>query len=687
MTALPPGFVLEQPKPEVPSTSRVWGDKEAEAAGLYAPMTPKQSSGDLPAGFVLEGSQASPAAQIDMRFGEFAEPDNASALQSGLRDRGVAMTRGPAAPPGVQVLVDFQNQGIAAGQRTTPNIRAQSANLISTDVYESDAGTVMYRDPATGQLVETDTNKHVVLRDPVDARLKVFARSENTDEGMLSAAGRLLGTGFAAGAVTRRPNLSATIAAKPLSAGDLAAQAGERLANIGSGGAVSIPRAVASDNMAVQRIGTTVSNIPVVGNPLVKAYDATVRGLGEKVADIASIYGSGSKMAAGEAASGGIVDWITKTSKNNANKLYEKVDELVDHEKLVPPRFTKQVINKLTSEEVKKLPRDKSLQTIIDVFQANNRGLKYDDIKKVRTFVGELIERGIVPEGMSQGTLKQLYSGLTQDLKNTVRVAGGPQAEAAFNRANRYYDLASERRASLLKIVGKEGDAPAEQVFDRIVAMASNSSRADINRLAQARKAMGAENWNELASGIIAQMGRAEDAAGNVVFSGQKFLAAYQDKLSPSGRALLFRSAGKESVAPYLDDIATISKRFRQLQRFANPSGTGQTVAGTVGLAGVWAEPLTAIGMAIGTSALARVLAAPVTAAPAAHWARKYELALRAPTPANVAQLTIASRNLANTISAEIGVNVSAQDFLRAIQGGMKPRADDEQPEPVGVID
>lgn len=207
MTALPPGFVLDQPKPEVPSTDRVWGDREAEAAGLYATSSRPAAAtapqpGGLPPGFVLD---APSGAQFDQRFGEFKEPDNASEMRSGLRDRGMAMTRGPAVDPGVSMLVDFQNQGIAAGQRTTPNIRAHYSNLISDQVYESDAGTAMYRDPATGNLIEAQTNKHVILRDPADNRLKVFARTENTDEGALSAGGRLLGTGFAAGAVTRRP--------------------------------------------------------------------------------------------------------------------------------------------------------------------------------------------------------------------------------------------------------------------------------------------------------------------------------------------------------------------------------------------------------------------------------------------------------------------------------------------------
>jgi hypothetical protein len=191
---------------DVPSTGRVWGDREAEAAGLYETPTaaPSRRAVTDPALLAqLNGEPAGP--QIDARFGEFAPPQNAEALQSGLHSLGAARTRGPAVDPGVTVSIEGQNQAIAAGQRTTPNINAQMKSLISDQVFENDAGLAVFRDPATGNLIEAQDNQHVILRDPADNRLKVFARTENTDEGALSAGGRLLGTGFAAGAVTRRP--------------------------------------------------------------------------------------------------------------------------------------------------------------------------------------------------------------------------------------------------------------------------------------------------------------------------------------------------------------------------------------------------------------------------------------------------------------------------------------------------
>lgn len=195
---------------EVAPSNRVWGDQEAEAAGLYD--TPKQINGNPvtdPAILAqLNGSQVGPSVSVRPfreRFQEPSPPENAPALESGLRSQGIAQMRGPEMPTGSQLLADFQNQGAAAAQGTTPNIRAQMANLISDQVYEGDSGFAAFKDPATGQIVEAQDNKHVILRDPHDGRLKVFGRTDNTDEGRLSAGGRLLGMGMGTGAVTRRP--------------------------------------------------------------------------------------------------------------------------------------------------------------------------------------------------------------------------------------------------------------------------------------------------------------------------------------------------------------------------------------------------------------------------------------------------------------------------------------------------
>ena len=109
----------------------------------------------------------------------------------------------PESPPSQQLLGGFLNQGSAASQGTTPNIGAQMPQLISSDLSQNDAGEILYRDPRSGQLVPTDQNKHVALRDPADNRVKLFARTPGTDEGALSSLGRILSTGAAVGAPTK----------------------------------------------------------------------------------------------------------------------------------------------------------------------------------------------------------------------------------------------------------------------------------------------------------------------------------------------------------------------------------------------------------------------------------------------------------------------------------------------------
>lgn len=214
--------------------------------------------------------------------------DNAAELQAGLVNRGSQMTAPAPRDNFSQIFTDFENQGSAAGQRTTPNIAAQSKNLISTDVQEGDDGNAYFVDPVSGKLTATDVNKHVVLRDPADGRLKVFGRTDSTDEGVLSSAGRLLGTGLATGApVTRAvgPAVEAVEAAQ--TPGRQVVEAGQRLG-------VGVPRAIASDRTSVQRIGQGIRNIPVVGDAIPRATQQLSEDLGGAVQRVAGEFGQGS---------------------------------------------------------------------------------------------------------------------------------------------------------------------------------------------------------------------------------------------------------------------------------------------------------------------------------------------------------------------------------------------------------
>lgn len=484
--------------------------------------------------------------------------------------------------------------------------------------------------------------------------------------------------------------LESTLTRMPrtLTAGERVAEAGQNLAGVGTSGPVNVPRAVASDSMSMQRAAATVGNVPIAGNPLVEAAGNTTKQLAAKSQEIAQEYGSASTITAGDSAATSIKNWITGTSKKNVSDAYNKVDSLVDNSIKTDLTQTRAAADTILARRANANIAEKSdAVRRIEEAVTNPDGLNYNGVKDLRTYIGELLDgKKMLPADLRESELKQIYTGLSKDLRTTVENAGGPRALGAFERANKYNALVSDRREALAKIVGADGEAPAAQVFDRLIGMAGNTTRADMSKLAQARKAMGPESWNEVASGLISQMGRVHDATGNVIFSPQTFLTSYQTKLSPAGRELLFRSAGKENLAPFLNDIATISTRFKELQKFSNPSGTAQNSAGVLGGVGLIADPLTTISAVVGGNTLARILATPATVAPAAQWARKYSIVVQSPSPANVAQLTIASRNLANSVNSNLGGSVQWQELLKETQGGVKARADGEQPKPEGVV-
>lgn len=460
------------------------------------------------------------------------------------------------------------------------------------------------------------------------------------------------------------------VPAKALTPGQEVTAAADRLSQTGA--PVQVPRAVASDSMPVQQAGVATSNVPVAGTPLVKAAERTIEQVGTKADEVAQSYGGASPVSgAGETARSSIKEWITGESATKTKKLYDQVDNLVNPDVKTPLDATRNVVAEIAAKrDAAALSSGKATDAVLEAVQRAD-GLTYEGVKTLRTNIGEMLKGSILPEGVSGTELKQIYGALSKDLESSVAAAGGPKASAAFERANKYYSLVSDRRESLAKIIGADGNAPAEIVFNRIEAMAGSSSRADISKLAQARKAMGADDWNELASAIVSRLGR--DVEGN--FTPQRFVTAY-GKLSDAGKTLLFRSAGKADLASHLDDIATVSSRFKELQKFANPSGTARNASWTAIGAGLMTAPLTTLSTVIGGRAVAMALASPASAASIAKLSTSQLALVMNPTPSRIAAYSLAARNLISTLDLKA---VTPADFLKSLQGPVPARAQDEQ--------
>lgn len=202
----------------VPSTARSWGDAEGVAAGLYEPT--KKPVTDPALLRQLNGGSSPLKITVNpvaSRFAESPAPKNAAELQPALESRADELTRGPESSPAAQMAVDAGNQLSAASQGTTPNVGAYKGKLLSTETLQDDAGNIQFRDPQTGQIVQTDNSKHVALRDPRDNTVKVYARSDATDEGALTGVSRVLSPGLGAGAPVGKLGSVATKFVNPTS--------------------------------------------------------------------------------------------------------------------------------------------------------------------------------------------------------------------------------------------------------------------------------------------------------------------------------------------------------------------------------------------------------------------------------------------------------------------------------------
>ena len=193
-----------------PNRRDVNGTTVAQYGQRFASALPQQTGGNFFDQF--DGAPQQPQASFNERYATIPQPAESDALRAGLQNRADAMTAGAPQSPTAQMATEFDNTLPAAMQGTTPNVDAYKGKLISADVFQGDDGSIQYRDPATGQVIPTDSKTQVAIRDPRDGVVKVFARSDDTNEGGAVGVSRVLAPGLAAGAPTARPAIATPMA-------------------------------------------------------------------------------------------------------------------------------------------------------------------------------------------------------------------------------------------------------------------------------------------------------------------------------------------------------------------------------------------------------------------------------------------------------------------------------------------
>lgn len=438
---------------------------------------------------------------------------------------------------------------------------------------------------------------------------------------------------------------------------------------------VDLPRAVASDSIPIQQGGKILTNIPVGGTPLRQASQTAIDQLGQAAQRVQQGYGAGDVASAGATVRQGIKDYSANTLDAAIGKKYDVVDSLINPNVTSPLSETQKLVDKIRNDRFDAaLPPDGAATGIVSDAIGRD-GLTYSGIKRLRTTVGGYLKNPtLAPAGASQDELKAIYGSLTDDLKNAVQASDHATVSAnlagaapppvnkalnAFQDANSFANTTIAEQKKLDSIIAPQSD---EGLFSKIQSMAGSTSTADLANLARARKAVSPDAWNEVSSAVISKMGR--DPDGN--FSPDRFITAY-GKLSKNGKNMLFKGANNNDLASSLDDIAAVSRRFKQLNQYANPSGTGQAVIGGSYLPMIWTAPTTLLSSVASARVMSSLLAKPVSAKALANYAQAYERSITAPSRGSSQLLTHYARAVAGLIANESGDKSLASQILPTI--------------------
>lgn len=442
--------------------------------------------------------------------------------------------------------------------------------------------------------------------------------------------------------------------------------ASERLSSRGA--PLQVPKIVASNDELLSTLGSTAKELPFVGKPLTEAAEKTAGQIGTKVGELS---GGQTRISAGETAKDALTNWIGPRSQKLVSDAYDKVDNLITTPALQPLDATRKVAQSVQDEMNKSqkiLGEDPAVKYLMNAI-TDPAGLDYLGIKGLRTRIGKMLDDPSEIYKDASPSLRQLYKGLTEDLKAVVEKSGGPRALKEFEAANAFNAKIQSQREALLKITGtKESSKSGDQIFDTLLRQAGSSGATDIPKLALAQRSMTPQEWANVSRGVIENLSINKTTNA---FDPASLFRQY-GRLSDQGKDILFgpAKAPSYSVRNALDDLSTVGKRLDRLNAIASSQGGGERKILTAAeLFGIFFHPVKAIPAVLAGRAFSSAMAEPATAQSVARWAKAYEVLGSKPSSATARAFVRASQNAATEVGGRHGLP-DKETILNAVIGG-----------------
>lgn len=475
-----------------------------------------------------------------------------------------------------------------------------------------------------------------------------FGEGNTLEERLAAAKSGLIGGGVIGGALGRfaAPAERAVAPAIPESV-----RAAERLG-------VDLPYYAVTESPALQRTTKLAESMPFAGEPVVAAREKAVTQLGDAVD---ALVPKMTTEQAGEKIGSGIKGWMTSGVREKAKGAYDEVAKLFENPNATAPlENTRNAVADIMAQRAgAKLEGTTPAIDLVLPAARSAEGLTYDGAKTLYTELRNLRSENMI-KGVKDANVERLYKALRNDVLDIAEAAGGEPARFFLQKADRQYQQMSSMRDQLAKIVGKKEEAVSdEQIFNRLFNAAKDGGSANNKLVQRALTVMEPEHLKAFQAGILAKMGR--DAQGN--FSPDRWLGGKGiNVLSDRAKAMIFKDEPKLLQA--MNDITSVSERFKNLNKFGNPSGTSQGIFGGLSITAGIAHPIKTLAAIAGANGFTRIMSKPATAQGFADWARRYENFVRKPTEQSGKLAYKAGQQLNRMIAEEAGKKVDVNDYL-----------------------
>lgn len=420
-------------------------------------------------------------------------------------------------------------------------------------------------------------------------------------------------------------------------------QMAQRIQDLKNGGIDEPTLGLASGNQTIGGVENLLQSTPGAMGVMKAARDKALTGMANKAGSAAETASPNRGAdVAGTAIQNDLKGSFLDRMSAGREKLYGRLDQLISGQTPIDVTNTDSALNRLTStipgaEQTSKAFINGRIANIKKGLDADTGSQKsafagvggavdptpqipYEAAKKLRSSVGAELSNGSLAPDVPTQQWKQLYAGLSEDMKGAAAQAG-PQATQAWDRANDFTRAGIARTERVQPFANKE--AP-EQAFTSLV----NSTKENNSTLQAVKKSVTPETRASIAGTVIDRLGKANPGNQNDigdVFSQERFLTNW-NTMTPKARMELFSGfKNAEQVAADVDAIAKSASMMRDNSKlWANPSGTSANMAargviGALGAGGAGAaaglvNPLVPIGAAAGVGGvnlLARKLTSP----------------------------------------------------------------------------